>query len=133
MARGLDNHNQRQDILKSFGRDLARRSGSSCELCEASGVSLEIYEVPPVMHEPDFDSCLFICRACKEGIDAVKKSNPEQWRFLTGRIWSDITAVKILSVMILRAISSRATWAAEVLDDLYLDEDEERRAAAGLI
>ena len=41
--------------------------------------------------------------------------------------------MKIISVMILRTISPRASWAEEVLDDLYLDEDEEARAAAGLL
>lgn len=132
MARGIDNHNKRQDTLKSFGKDLARRSGSKCELCAASGVSLQIFEVPPVKQEPDFDNCLFICQKCSDGITSIRKMNPEHWRCLTERVWSDIPAVKIVSVIILRAISPRASWAAEVLDDLYLDDEEESRAAAGL-
>lgn len=133
MARGIDNFNKRQDILKSFGKDLARRSGSKCELCAASGVSLQIFEVPPVRQEPDFDNCLFICQTCSDGIVSIKKMNPDHWRCLTERVWSDIPAVKIISVMILREISARAAWAAEVLDDLYLDDEEDSRAAAGLM
>jgi protein PhnA len=133
MARGVDNHNRRHDVLQSFGKDLARRSGSKCELCTASGVSLEIFEVPPVKQEPDYENCLFICRECSSRIAAIKKTDTDHWRCLTDRIWSEIPAVKILSVMILRAISFRASWAGEVLDNVYLDDDEESRADAGLM
>ena len=133
MAKGLDNYNQRNETLQSFGRDLVRRSGSKCELCEASGVSLEIFEVPPARKEPDFESCLFICRACSNAIASIKKMNTDHWRCLTDKVWSEIPAVKILAVMILRTISSRAPWADEVLDNVYLDDDEESRAAAGLV
>lgn len=133
MARGFDNHNKRQDVLKSFGRDLVRRSGSKCELCGSSGVSLEIFEVPPVKQEPDFESCVFICQVCSNGIDSIKKSNPDHWRCLTDKVWSGIPAVKILSVMILRAITPMAGWAGEILDDVYLDDEEVSRAEAGLV
>ena len=133
MGRGFDNHNKRKETLQSFGKDLARRSGSKCELCGAAGVSLDIFEVPPAKQEPEFEECVFICRNCSGGIDSLKKMNTDHWRCLTDKIWSEISAVKILSVMILRTISPRASWAEEVLDDLYLDEDEEARAAAGLL
>ena len=133
MAKGIDNHNKRQDALKSFGKDLARRSGSKCELCGASGVSLEIFEVPPVRQDPDFENCIFICQACSSAIASIKKANTDHWRCLTDKVWSEIPAVKIISVMILRAISSRASWPDEVLDDVYLDDEEESRAAAGLM
>ena len=132
MARGLDNYNKRQDELKSFGRDLARRSQSKCELCGAAGVHLEIFEVPPVKPEPDFDKCLFMCGTCAQALSSVKKRSTDHWRCLTERIWSDIPAVKIISVMILREISGREPWAAGLLEDLYLDEDEEKWASAGL-
>ncbi|HPS58294.1 MAG TPA: phnA protein [Spirochaetota bacterium] len=133
MAKGIDNHNKRQNDLKSFGKDLARRSGSKCELCSASGVSLEIFEVPPVKQEPDFEKCLFICQTCSSGIASIKKMNPDHWRCLTDKVWSETPSVKIVSVMILRAVNSRASWAGDVLDEVYLDDDEESWAAAGLL
>ncbi len=132
MARGIDNHNRRMEILSSFGKPLARRSGSKCELCGAAGVSLEIFEVPPVKAEPDQERCVFLCNICSGSIAAVRKKSTDHWRCLNEKVWSDIPAVKILSVMILREISGRQSWAGELLEDVYLDDDEETWAAAGL-
>ncbi len=47
MAKGLDKHRERLEAVALFGKDLTRRSGSKCELCETSNVKLQIYEVPP--------------------------------------------------------------------------------------
>ena len=42
---------------------LARRSHSRCEVCEAAGVPLQAFEVPPVYGDPDIDRCAFECHA----------------------------------------------------------------------
>ena len=49
MAKGLDKHRERLEALALFGKDLTRRAGSKCELCETAGVKLQIHEVPPVL------------------------------------------------------------------------------------
>ena len=71
MAKGLDKHRERLETLALFGKDLTRRAGSKCELCETSNVKLQIHEVPPVPAEPDFEHCIFICDACQDDIDKL--------------------------------------------------------------
>jgi len=132
MAKGLDNFKKRQDELKSFGKDLAKRSRSKCELCGAAGVHLDIFEVPPVHQEPDFDRCIFMCETCGSALGSIRKKSTEHWRCLTDKIWSGIPAVKVLSVMILKEISSREPWAAALLEEVYLDEEEEAWSSKGL-
>ena len=60
MAKGYDTNQARQQTLSLFGKDLARRSKSTCELSGVSGVALNIYEIPPVLDDPEFDRCLFL-------------------------------------------------------------------------
>ena len=82
MARGLDQHKERQRILSSFGKDLTRRCKSTCELCEAKEVKLSIYEVPPVLSEPEYESCIFICETCSEQLANPKRIDANHWRCL---------------------------------------------------
>ncbi|HOP63614.1 MAG TPA: phnA protein [Spirochaetota bacterium] len=124
MARGYDNYKNRVDLISSFGRELTRRSGSSCELCGASGVSLSVYEVPPSREDPEPSDCVFICNDCREQLENPKKFKNTHWRSLADRVWSEIPAVKILSVMILKKISEKENWASEIIDEVYLSEEE---------
>lgn len=124
MARGLDNYRNRMELISSFGRELTRRSGSSCELCGASGVSLSIFEVPPSKEEPTPSDCVFICSACREQLDNSKKFKGTHWRCLTDRVWSEIPAVKILSLMILKKVSLTESWASGVIEEVYLTDEE---------
>ena len=124
MARGYDNYKSRKDLIASFGKELTRRSGSSCELCGISGVSLSVFEIPPVMDEPDSSGCVFICNECREQLDNPKKFRNSHWRCLTERVWSEVTPVKILSVIILKKISRTESWASDVIDEVYLTDEE---------
>ena len=60
MAKGLDQHRERLEALALLGKDLTRRAGSKCELCETAGAKLQIHEVPPVPSEPELEGCIFI-------------------------------------------------------------------------
>jgi len=124
MARGYDNYKTRADLISSFGKELTRRSGSCCELCGASGVSLSVFEVPPVKEKPESSDCVFICGECRGQLDNPKKIRNTHWRCLTERVWSEIPAIKLLSVMILKKISSAENWAAEIIEEVYLTEEE---------
>ena len=123
MAKGYDQHQQRQMALSSFGKDLARRAKSKCELSGASGVALHIYEIPPAPAEPDPTRCLMLC---EEVIDQLNKPSlivPDQWRNLGKLIWSDIPAVQIMACRILSHIAKEENWAQDILDEAYLDEE----------
>lgn len=124
MAKGREQHDARQAILNSFGKDLARRSRSRCELCEEAGLSLAIFEVPPVPRDPDFERCLLLCGTCASQAGDPQKFRPgPHWRFLTGQAWSANPLVQVLAIRLLMRQSDREDWAREALDTLDPDED----------
>lgn len=126
MSKGLDKHKQRSDSLSYFGKDLVRRSGSHCELCNASGTKLSIYEVEPVPKAPDFDQCIFICDNCKQQIEKPKTIDPDHWRCLNTSIWSQVPAVQVQSIIMLNTLIEKEKendWMKELKDQLYLSEE----------
>jgi protein PhnA len=123
MAKGLDEHKQRNEILNSFGKSLVRRSKSKCELCGDSGVKLLIYEVPPSNKEPDYDFCIMLCEQCLEQVSSPKKMNCNHLRFLQETIWSEIIPIQVISLRLLKRIVSECEWAQPLLDDLWVDDD----------
>ncbi len=123
MARGLDKHNERQQKLSFFGKDLVRRSKSTCELCEDTGVKLSIFEVTPVYEEPDYDHCIFICETCLEQLENPKRIEPNHWRCLNNTMWSEIPAVQVSAVRMLRKLADKTEWAKDLLEQAYLDEE----------
>jgi len=125
MAKGLDKHQERLSVLNSFGKDLTRRSGSSCELCSASGIKLQVHEVPPVNTEPDFEKCIFICETCQKQIEKPKSLEANHWRCLENSIWSDISAIKIMSMIMIKKIAPLEDWASALAEDVYLEPEEE--------
>lgn len=123
MAKGYEINKKRQDELNTLGRELARRSGSKCELCLAAGTRLNVFEIPPVSGDPDSDKCVFICDICLSGIfDPVKLNN--HWRCLNESIWSEVKPVKVISAIILKKISVKNSWAGDIMDEVYLDEED---------
>ena len=122
MAKGYNENQARLQQLSAFGKDLARRSKSTCELSGATGVPLKIYEIPPVK-EPDFDRCLFITEETIHQLDKAKNLQANQWRHLNELIWSDIPAVQLMSARILLHLASKHPWAQDVLDTADLDPE----------
>ena len=124
MAKGLDKHRARLDALNTFGKDLARRAKSQCELCGAAGTKLQIHEVPPVASEPEFDHCILLCESCKEQLDNPKRMDPDHWRCLNSAVWSEVPAVQVMAVSTLRRLSDQP-WAGELEEQLYLSPEVE--------
>lgn len=123
MAKGYDAHQQRQLKLSAFGKDLARRAKSKCELSGASGVPLHIYEIPPAPDEPDYDRCLMLSEAV---IDQINKPNtiiPDQWRNLGELIWSELPIVQVMALRLLIHIAQSENWAQDIIDEAFLEED----------
>ena len=124
MAKGLDQHRQRLDALNNFGKDLARRAKSHCELCDTEGTKLVIHEVEPIPTEPDFDHCIMICDTCKEQLDNPKRIDPNHWRCLNASAWSEVPAVQVSAVRMLDSLNDHP-WAAELREQLYLTPEIE--------
>lgn len=132
MSKGYEINKKRLEELSVLGRELTRRSGSKCELCLAAGVKLSVFEIPPAAGAPDSGRCVFLCDTCGSGILNPLKLK-DHWHCLNESIWSEIRPVKVLSAILLKRISAQNPWAGNLLEDLYLDEeDEEWISSSGL-
>ena len=130
MAKGYEKYQERVNALSRFGKDLVRRSGSKCELCEATGVKLAVYEVEPVEQEPHFDDCIFICEACREQLSRPKNVRPNHWRCLNNTLWSDVPAVQVIALRVLKRLTGQGeAWAEELLEMAYPSEEISNWAA----
>ncbi|MCP5535292.1 MAG: phnA protein [Akkermansiaceae bacterium] len=133
MAKGYDQHQQRQMALSAFGKDLARRAKSKCELSGEANVPLHIYEMPPVPNEPDSGRCLLLCEKVIDQLNKPSLIVPDQWRHLGELIWSETPAVQVMACRILSYIAKQENWARDILDEAYLDDEVmEEAAKAGL-
>ncbi len=127
MAKGREEHDARVTHLQSFGKELARRAKSKCELCERAGEKLTIFEVPPEARDPDVARCLLLCERCREQATEVKRfRGGERWRILAEMAWSGVPMVQVMAVRLLRRQSGSQDWAREALETLDLDEDLEK-------
>lgn len=125
MAKGLEKHKERQAALNLLGKDLTRRSGSSCELCEATGVALRAYEVPPEESVPTLENCVFACERCREQLENPKRLDFAHWRCASQTVWSEVPAVQVVAARVLDRIGKAELWAREALEDVYFEEEVE--------
>lgn len=122
MSTGFQGKFHRQNLLSHFAKDLVRRSRSRCELCDRGGVRLEIYELPPPGEAPSVEGCLFVCEACRKQIEHPEKMVPNYWRCLNQAVWSEVPAVQVMSIRLLRRLTAVGQhWAEELLEHTYLD------------
>jgi len=132
MAKGREEHDARVAVVQSFGKDLARRAKSKCELCERAGERLSIYEVPPVPRDPMIERCLLLCGDCLEQASEPKRFRAgEHWRVLAGQAWSENPMVQVMAVRLLRRQAASQDWARSALDELYLDDETEALVTEG--
>ncbi len=122
MAKGFEKDQERKAILNSFGKDLARRAKSKCELCEEQS-SLAIYELPPVTSEPEYENCIFICDTCRENINDLKDRQANHWRCLNATLWSETPAVQVMAIRLLQRLAPEHSWANDMLEHAYPSEE----------
>lgn len=130
MAKGFDVNQERKQSLGLFGKDLARRAKSKCELSLASGVPLVTYEIPPTPKEPAFERCLLVSESVRDQLAKPATLRAEEWRHLSEIIWSDVPAVQAMALRILRyfAIKREEPWAQDLIEEAYLDPEVEQLA-----
>ncbi len=122
MSKASEKHQARLNELNGFGKNLARRCKSHCELCDTQGMKLVIHEVPPVSKEAEFEHCIFICERCQEQIEKPKALDINYWHCLHTSIWSEVPAVQVMAVLMAKRIREKADFAEELLDQVYLEE-----------
>jgi protein PhnA len=131
MSKGYNEHQGRLRSLASFGKDLARRARSKCELCETGGVPLTTFEVAPVTNPPEFAHLILVCEHCAECLAKEKYPETERWRCLNNTIWSETPAVQVAAARILREIAKTEPWATDLLESAYLEPEVKAWADEG--
>lgn len=112
----------------SIKDSLIERSGSLCELCESPD-KLSVYDIPPFTG--DTEKSILICNNCLEQIAGVKPMDPNHWRCLNQSMWSTVPAVQVMAWRILNNLRGEG-WPQDLLDMLYLDEENLKWAKEGL-
>ena len=80
----------------------------------------------PLEEEPSADDCIFICESCHKQIANPKKMDPSHWRCLNNALWSEVPAIQVVSVRILRRLAKcEHHWAEELLEHAYLEPELE--------
>ncbi len=114
--------------LMSIEHTLIQRSNSKCELC-SSDSDLSVIEVTPV-NSADADHAVFICSTCSTQIEDNAELDTNHWRCLNESMWTPVPAVQVLAWRLLKRLQSES-WAQDLLDMLYLEDDVQAWAEAG--
>jgi len=99
---------------------LNERSNSTCELC-SSTTPLTAYEVPP-SNTISADKAVLLCNTCRDQIEKPGSENVDHWRCLNDSMWSQVAPVQVMAWRMLSRLSSES-WAQDLLDMLYLEDD----------
>lgn len=111
---------------------LMQRANNSCELC-SSDTSLSVYAVPPesdTSPENSPQKSVLLCNNCLDQITGAGELNVAHWRCLNDSMWSQEPAVQVMAYRMLSKLSGES-WAQDLLDMLYLEEDVKQWAESG--
>jgi len=108
---------------------LFARSNNRCELC---GSDSNLGAVPVDSDiEGDPETSVLLCDTCTSQIESDEALAGAHWYCLQESIWSEVPAVQILSYRLLHRLDGQA-WAADTLEQAYLEEDNLAWAKRGL-
>ena len=113
----------------SIEKSLHDRSGNKCELC-SSEESLSAYKVPPSEAVSE-EQAVLLCSTCTAQIEGKHPLDQNHWRCLNDSMWSSFPAVQVMAWRVLKRLDSE-TWAQDLLDMFYLDEEILAWAESGL-
>ena len=108
-------------------KELQQRSDNKCELCGAEE-NLSVYEVPNSPTDVA-ETSILICNTCNEQIEDTEKVEPNHWRCLNDSMWSTVPAVQVMAWRMLNRLKAEG-WPQDLLDMMYLEEDEREWAKA---
>ena len=108
-------------------KKLLQRSNGQCELC-GSEEGLSAYVVAPDNHH---DNEIALCETCLTQIENPDSMDANHWRCLNSSMWSEVPAVQVMAWRLLHRLNHKGeSWAHELLDMLYLDEETQAWAEA---
>lgn len=108
----------------SIKKELESRSGGVCELC-GSNEDLTVLEVAP--SDGSAEQSILVCSTCRPQIEDLSTMDETHWNCLNDSMWSEVPAVKVVSFRLLNKLGRQ-----DLLDMMYLEEDERKWAESGL-
>lgn len=114
------------DALES---ELQLRGSGSCELCRGAA-GLCVRPVPPAASSSEH--CVLVCETCIAQIEGSAPLDDKHWFCLRESIWSEVTAVQVLSYRVLLRLEGVA-WVQELLTQIYLSDEVKAWAEATLV
>ena len=115
----------------SIESTLRQRSDNRCELCSATE-QLSVYAVAP-RDGSNSDDCVLVCGTCNDQLSGDSEFNITHWRCLNDSMWSQVPAVQVLSWLQLKLLTQAGeTWAQDLLDMMYLDDEAQTWADSGI-
>jgi protein PhnA len=100
-----------------------------CELC-TSETELSLLKVAGDKPRVE-NAAVLVCSKCRTQIENPGLLDTKHWFCLRESIWSEHTPVKVLAYRLLHQLKQEV-WAQELLEQIYLDEDDLLWAQAGL-
>jgi protein PhnA len=100
-------------------KKLSERSNHSCELC-GSQDELQVITVAPDNYS---ENKIVVCETCKTQIDQPDTMDENHWRCLNESMWSEVPAVQVMAWRLLHRLKTKADWAQDLLDMMYLDDE----------
>jgi len=110
-------------------QELMQRADSSCELCNASG-PLSVYGVAEAADD-SAETSVLLCATCRQQIEQPDTIDALHWRVLSDTMWSALPPVQVMAWRQLKQLSTES-WAQDLLDMLYLEEEVLAWAEAGV-
>ena len=98
-----------------------KRSENKCELCGATA-KLQVYEVLP-QDRTTVENHIAICEKCKAQVDKKEELDSNHWKVLSDTMWSEVPGVQVVAWRMLNRLRNES-WATDLLDMLYLDEEK---------
>ena len=109
---------------------LQERSGSKCELCNATD-NLQSFKVEPKSGLA-VDDLVLICATCHGQITKQTDLDVNHWHCLNESMWSEVSAVKVVAWRMLKNLSDEG-WARDALDMMYLEDADLAWAQDGFV
>ncbi len=108
--------------------ELLARANNRCELC---GTAENLQEVTATGESKGASKEAVACSICADQISGASDLDAKHWFCLQEAIWSETAAVQVIGYRLLSALRHE-TWAADLLETVYLDEDTLEWAKSGL-
>jgi len=113
----------------SLEQTLHARASDACELCGSTN-NLQALEIGPDA-DGSAGMAILACSTCADQINGAADIDPKHWLCLNEAAWSQVPPVQVTAYRLVARMAEES-WARDLLDMLYLEEETLAWAKAGL-